>query len=237
MDNSNNILNNDIRESLLNVLFSGIQTNYTDGFASIGRTTSDLNPNNPNTQDVSGNTNNNLDNEYMDFFRTYLFSNIRAPRGRYGNSLENILQRSFIDPSQNLYKSVLSEEGETQIKKVKYEKNKFPNDSCPVTLYDFKEGDEVSQLPCGHIFQPEAVLKWLKDEKASCPVCRKPLASKEVKKKFTNPIRRRVRTVPLTNRRLNANDIFRNYINNQIRREEEAEMQAAIMASLRDQEN
>ena len=48
--------------------------------------------------------------------------------------------------------------------------------------------DEVSQLPCGHIFEPDAIIKWLKKENASCPVCRKPLQSKEVKKNLLNTV-------------------------------------------------
>jgi hypothetical protein len=100
---------------------------------------------------------------------------------------------------------------------------------------DFEEGQEVAQLPCGHIFEKEAVLRWLKDENASCPVCRKPLACKEVKKEKKNVVLRsnenqRVRRPP-TNRR----NLMQNYIERQIQREEDAEIQAAIIASLRDQ--
>ena len=47
---------------------------------------------------------------------------------------------------------------------------------------DFKEGDKIAKLPCGHIFDAESILKWLKKEDARCPVCRKKLPSKEVKR-------------------------------------------------------
>ena len=91
-----------------------------------------------------------------------------------------------MDPCQDMYKNVLSEEGEKDIKTVVFKVGEFPNDSCPMTLNNFSDGDEVSQLPCGHIFEPDAIIKWLKKENASCPVCRKPLQSKEVKKNLFN---------------------------------------------------
>ena len=140
-----------------------------------------------------------------------------------------------MDPSQNLYKKVLSKEGENAIKTVKFKKGQFPNDTCPVTLTDFTEDDEVSQLPCGHIFVKEAVLKWLKDENATCPVCRKPLASKEVKKENKNVVLPNLTVPPPVNRTTYRRNFMQNYIERQIQREEEAELQAAIIASLRDQ--
>ena len=73
-----------------------------------------------------------------------------------------------------------------------------------------------------------------KDENASCPVCRKPLASKEVKKEKKNVVLRNTqnqRLRPMVRRE----NFMQNYIQRQIQREEEAEIQAAIIASLRDQ--
>ena len=46
---------------------------------------------------------------------------------------------------------------------------------------DFEEGEEVAELPCTHIFDKDAIGKWLEEEDASCPVCREKLHSKEVK--------------------------------------------------------
>ena len=45
----------------------------------------------------------------------------------------------------------------------------------------YEDGEEVAELPCKHIFDKDAIEKWLKEEDASCPVCRKKLNSKEVK--------------------------------------------------------
>jgi SUMO ligase MMS21 Smc5/6 complex component len=135
-----------------------------------------------------------------------------------------------MDPSQNAYKSVLSEEGEKCIIYKKFVVGKFQNDSCPMTLNDFIVGEEIAQLPCNHIFEKNAILKWLKDENASCPVCRKLLDSKEVKKSKKNfESNRRI------NSRINPRNMIVELMNRQLEREEEKELQTAIMASLIDQ--
>lgn len=237
MDISNNYINQNqnqqLRNALLDLLFGEPLT-----IPIYNNIMSEPEINENITNDLSSNSINNsinstsIDNDYINFFRNYFFRN-RSQRST--QSFESILQQSFMDPSQNIYKKVLSDEGENDIKTVIYKKGEFPNDSCSVTLMDFEEGQEVAQLPCGHIFEKEAVLRWLKDENASCPVCRKPLACKEVKKEKKNVVLRsnenqRVRRPP-TNRR----NLMQNYIERQIQREEDAEIQAAIIASLRDQ--
>lgn len=215
MDTSNNYINENeqLRNVLLDLLFSGPISTHSHN-------------NNDSSIDSTS-----IDNDYINFFRNYFFRNRTMQPAR---SLESILQQSLMDPSQNMYKKVLSDKGENEIKSVIYKKGEFPNDSCSVTLMDFEEGQEVSQLPCSHIFEKEAVLKWLKDENASCPVCREPLACKEVKKENKNVVLRSTenQSVRPSVRREN---FMQNYIQRQIYREEEAEIQAAIIASLRDQ--
>ena len=49
---------------------------------------------------------------------------------------------------------------------------------------------EIIKLPCEHCFIPEAIVKWVKEEKAICPVCRYALDSKEVEDKSTVSPRR-----------------------------------------------
>ena len=171
------------------------------------------------------------------------------------NSLNNLLQQSLLDPSQKAYKQVLSDEGEKCIKYLKYTKEQFPNEiMCSMTLCDFKEDDEIAQLPCSHIFKKDAILKWLKNEKATCPVCRLPLKSKEKKKTFPTQntvsgasaqendteasVGGQVRGTRIYRRPIiRRNQLLRNIINARIRQEEEADLQNAIMASLMDLES
>ena len=55
------------------------------------------------------------------------------------------------------------------------------NSMCPIMQTDLENGMTVIQLECKHCFIPEAINKWLKEEKAECPVCRFALDSKEIK--------------------------------------------------------
>ena len=90
-----------------------------------------------------------------------------------------VLATSLNDESP--VRNVLSEDGEEQIKTRKFTKDD-ECDTCPIFHIPFEEGDDVKELPCGHIFTPEGIDKWLKEEKAECPVCRFKLRSKEIRR-------------------------------------------------------
>nr|XP_019044725.1 hypothetical protein I302_06638 [Kwoniella bestiolae CBS 10118]OCF23655.1 hypothetical protein I302_06638 [Kwoniella bestiolae CBS 10118] len=49
---------------------------------------------------------------------------------------------------------------------------------CPVCKDDFAVGDEVVRIPCAHIFHPDCLVPWLK-QNGSCPVCRFSLVPEE----------------------------------------------------------
>ena len=42
---------------------------------------------------------------------------------------------------------------------------------CPVCSEDYTVGDNVTQLPCGHIYHNACVMPWL-ESKLTCPICR-----------------------------------------------------------------
>jgi len=46
------------------------------------------------------------------------------------------------------------------------------NSCCPIYMIEFKEGDEVVVLPCGHSFIPDAIYQWLDKQSNTCPFCR-----------------------------------------------------------------
>lgn len=93
------------------------------------------------------------------------------------NDFDRVLATSLNDESP--VKIVLSEDGEKQLKT-----RLFTEDDesvlCPIFHISFDIGDNIKELPCGHIFTPEAIDQWLKEEKAECPVCRFKLHSKEI---------------------------------------------------------
>ena len=95
------------------------------------------------------------------------------------NSWDNILRNSFIQ--RNPYKKVTTDKAIENIKKVKFN-NSFEQKECPITMMEFEEGEEISELPCKHVFNTEAINRWLKEENYKCPVCRYEMDNKEVKK-------------------------------------------------------
>lgn len=95
------------------------------------------------------------------------------------NPGDNILIQSFNE--KPIYKNVLSEKGEQQLKEIKFSESDKTNDTCPIFQMSFDDDDMVAQLPCKHIFTPDGIRKWLSEEQAICPVCRYKLDSNEVK--------------------------------------------------------
>ena len=50
---------------------------------------------------------------------------------------------------------------------------------CPICLEDFKEGDPVKRLPCGHIFHAACVKEWVVEVRGVCPLCRQGIFTKD----------------------------------------------------------
>ena len=89
--------------------------------------------------------------------------------------------RSSLGQRPTPYKKVLSEEGEKCVEDYLFTAGTHEETCCPITQVDFPEGSVVARLPCEHIFDKQAVLKWLREEDARCPVCRHELPHKEVR--------------------------------------------------------
>ena len=163
---------------------------------------------------------------YIPLFNNYVVPdntdapNMNAPNMDAVNRAANgLISRSFVEDGPK-YKNVLSEKGKSIIKFVKYNSEKFSKQSmCPITQEEFEKDQLVAQLPCGHIFEKESVMKWLENQNASCPNCRSKLDSveEEIKKEP----------------RLTMTNLL-NYIGRREQRREEEDVQRAIMASLRD---
>ena len=96
-------------------------------------------------------------------------------------SLNSLINRTLLQ-EKDPYKKVLSEEGNDQLKKVIYNKDDYDTHQCVISLEDFVNGEEVTQLPCKHIFKTESIETWLKEESHKCPVCRYELKFNEIKK-------------------------------------------------------
>ena len=189
---------------------------------------------NNNQTDASNNVVNNTNN----FFNFLLGRNNNTFNGI--PSVSNILNNTL--NQENIYKKVINDEGLNQIVFDKYSHEKYPETkTCVITQKEFQENDDIAILPCKHIFDKDAILYWLKNQQAKCPVCRRELKCKEVKKTelvedvSQNPMndgsnnsftRRRPRPMQ------NPLDLFRNIIEERERKAEEEMMQQAILESL-----
>jgi hypothetical protein len=98
------------------------------------------------------------------------------------SSAASILARSLYDRCP--VKRVISEEEHGQLVEKKFTSSMVEelkiNGACGIWQVDFEEGDNIKILPCNHAFNAEAITKWLKEEKAECPICRFSFKSKEV---------------------------------------------------------
>jgi len=97
-------------------------------------------------------------------------------------AMASILSGSLYE--RNPVKKVIDEEACQEIKEHVFtaalvEEMKI-NSACGIWQEDFEEGEAIKILPCNHAFKAEAITKWLKEEKAECPICRQTLKSKEV---------------------------------------------------------
>jgi len=102
--------------------------------------------------------------------------------GEAGDAVASILARSLYDRCP--VKKVITKEAEDDIIDEKFTAAMVQelkiNDACGIWQEDFEEGEDIKILPCKHAFKAEAILKWLHEEKAECPVCRFSLKSKEI---------------------------------------------------------
>ncbi len=88
------------------------------------------------------------------------------------DTIESAITREVSFLEKPLYKTVLTKEGEEKLKKIKFKDSEKKNLSCPILFIDFDEEEEIVELECNHCFNEDAIKKWLKEEKAECPVCR-----------------------------------------------------------------
>ena len=204
----------------------------------------------PNLQNLNNTTDNSHNTIYTQIISDLM--NLPPIPEHPSNNLEEIINNTL--NVKNTYKQVLSEEGEKKIKKIKFNPEIHKETiCCPITQIEFKENDEISELPCGHIFDTTAILTWLKNEKAACPCCRYKLPSIEKKeepevqevqetRQLFTPSSRPSRWFNLSENipvhpfgpRRGISNLSRLFRSREERLEEE-EIQRALLASLEDQ--
>ena len=114
---------------------------------------------------------------FQNIVRRYLLGNFL---------LENQDQPDILNASlnqENKYKDVISSDGLKLLTRTTYTTNVCSNDNCPISQEEFKEGDEITVLPCKHGFKNGTVEKWLETQRPECPICRYKFDSVEIKNK------------------------------------------------------
>ena len=103
------------------------------------------------------------------------------------NEIERIINSSLNDNS--VYRQVIADDELNKLiqTKQKYSStnidiiNNILNTVCPIMQTEFEDQQDIIKLECNHYFDADAIIHWLKEEKAECPVCRFKFKSKEIK--------------------------------------------------------
>ena len=189
--------NNGIRtRGISNNINNRVNYNYYDPFDNIINNNlanmlfDDVIPNS-NIQRINPNFN---PGDYEDYYQDNNINNlINTHSNNFGNYNEeskieqDIIDQLYPDPDKMTYEQLLELEENVgnvskgltkkQIKKIPkiiYYSYKFKNDDnkCVVCQYEFKNGEEVTKLNCGHLFHSDCVYTWLSKNKV-CPMCHK----------------------------------------------------------------
>jgi len=59
-------------------------------------------------------------------------------------------------------------------------------EACCICVDKFEDTDDVSVTPCGHLYHSPCILKWIRQKKSSCPVCRERIEEKSLKSQKYN---------------------------------------------------
>ena len=111
------------------------------------------------------------DSELNSNINTLLMNRIIPLLSNNDDTISRVINESFQEPTTP-YKQVISDEGKKSLKTMKFKESKKLNNTCPIFQEDFEDDDLVTELPCGHLFIPYAISRWLEKENSVCPVCR-----------------------------------------------------------------
>lgn len=178
-----------------------------------------------NFDSSSNNLNINFENEFMNLFplpppRQNISMDFNPFRSNNPltqiDTINNIINTSILE--KNPYKKVACNEAIENIEIIKY-KNDLPQKECPITMMEFEIDEEISKLPCGHLFNTNAINRWLKEEDYKCPVCRREFKYKEIKKyDISDNLLNDISGNDISNSHIDFEQLFTRLVQNEVRR-------------------
>lgn len=95
-------------------------------------------------------------------------NNIREGRER---NLDNFFRNSLLN--NRITQPINRSNTSNFIRTIQYEPNDMFSTVCPISMENFENGEEISQIICcGHIFKKALLERWLRTN-SICPVCRR----------------------------------------------------------------
>jgi hypothetical protein len=95
--------------------------------------------------------------------------------------IENFINNTITNNTHSP-KKVITDDELRKLKHITFKKEDEINSNieCPIMCYEFNENEEIIKLPCQHNYNKDAILKWLKQESHTCPICRYEFEYKEI---------------------------------------------------------
>ena len=136
----------------------------------INRQQNNHNDNHNDNNNDNHQNNNNIDASLTIFYTPTIFYYDVSDISQFDNMVFVLINNNI---SKQEYKKIATMREIKQINKIIYTlQNTDIPDECPITLNKFEIGQEISQLRCGHCFDSNAIIKWLRTSSNQCPVCR-----------------------------------------------------------------
>lgn len=99
------------------------------------------------------------------------------------NLNQEILERSLYD--KPAFKQVIAPMAKEMFSPITFD-NTIEQKECPIDMDEFQQGEELLRLPCSHLFRKSAILNWLENQNAQCPICRYQFPYVEVRNEQAN---------------------------------------------------
>jgi hypothetical protein len=67
------------------------------------------------------------------------------------------------------------------------QRSQCSDDMCAICFSDYRDGERVTKLPCGHHYCTKCITTWLTEDKNECPQCRAEVVIPEIPEEEAEP--------------------------------------------------